>query len=192
LAYDSCDNPSSFGNEAVPIFLEGKIIGRNEAVVLQFNPYEKWGDSMVTYRIEVSEAGVWSEINKQTSSTDFVDQDFLAEEKLEKCYRIVASDRELLSTSNTICLPYIPMLFIPTSFTPNNDGLNDKFSLITYGIKEYQMSIYDRWGGLITNLSKGESWSGESAPIGSYFVQITYTDVLGLKHQTRATISLIR
>lgn len=38
-------------------------------------------------------------------------------------------------------------LFLPNAFTPNNDGLNDKFiSNTTTDIPHYNMRIYDRWG----------------------------------------------
>jgi gliding motility-associated-like protein len=52
--------------------------------------------------------------------------------------------------------------FIPTAFTPNNDGKNDIIKPILFGnVKQYRFSIYNRWGQLIfqtTDLSKG--WDG--------------------------------
>jgi len=42
-------------------------------------------------------------------------------------------------------------IFIPNSFTPNNDGLNDVFNIKGLGMKTegYSMEIYDRWGTLM-------------------------------------------
>ena len=52
--------------------------------------------------------------------------------------------------------------FIPTAFTPNNDGKNDVIKPILFGnVKQYRFFIYNRWGQLVfqtTDLSKG--WNG--------------------------------
>ena len=36
--------------------------------------------------------------------------------------------------------------YIPNSFTPDGDGINDEFFGKGIGIKEYNMYVYDRWG----------------------------------------------
>lgn len=41
------------------------------------------------------------------------------------------------------------MLFVPNSFTPNNDGLNDGFGAYTAfpnNLINYQLKIFNRWG----------------------------------------------
>lgn len=52
--------------------------------------------------------------------------------------------------------------FMPTAFTPNNDGKNDAIKPILPGnVKQYRFNIYNRWGQLIfqtTDLSK--RWDG--------------------------------
>jgi PKD repeat protein len=47
--------------------------------------------------------------------------------------------------------------FIPNCFTPNDDFLNRNFYGKGSGIKEYEISIYDRWGLKIWNCSIDES-----------------------------------
>ena len=57
-------------------------------------------------------------------------------------------------------------LYVPNSFTPNADGVNDVFVPITKGFttEDYEFSIYDRWGQLIhqTN-SPNQGWDGTMA-----------------------------
>lgn len=52
--------------------------------------------------------------------------------------------------------------FMPTAFTPNNDGKNDAIKPILLGnVKQYHFWIYNRWGQLIfqtSDISKG--WNG--------------------------------
>ena len=53
-------------------------------------------------------------------------------------------------------------LFIPNSFTPNNDGINDVFKPVSNGhVDDFDFRVYDRWGTLIfqtNNLDEG--WDG--------------------------------
>jgi gliding motility-associated-like protein len=58
------------------------------------------------------------------------------------------------------------ILFAPNSFTPNGDGLNDKFELSLWKQCEfYSLSIFDRWGhSVYRNEDAGaSSWDGTSA-----------------------------
>lgn len=52
--------------------------------------------------------------------------------------------------------------YVPSAFTPNNDGLNDFLKPIQAGMKEFRyFRVYNRWGELLFN-SNGESrgWDG--------------------------------
>jgi len=45
-----------------------------------------------------------------------------------------------------VCVEQQPVLFIPNSFTPNGDGLNDVFKIQTFGLTYFEMYIFNRWG----------------------------------------------
>lgn len=54
-------------------------------------------------------------------------------------------------------------IFVPNTFTPNNDGVNDIFIPVTRGLstEQYEFAIFDRWGTMIfrtTSLDIG--WDG--------------------------------
>ena len=49
--------------------------------------------------------------------------------------------------------------FIPSSFTPNNDGNNDYFQPSIIGGNDYIMTIYNRWGDVIFETKNGV-WDG--------------------------------
>ncbi len=54
-------------------------------------------------------------------------------------------------------------LFVPNSFTPNGDGLNDVFKPLGVGYIEsgYQMVIYDRWGEQVFSTNQIDNgWDG--------------------------------
>jgi len=53
-------------------------------------------------------------------------------------------------------------LFVPNSFTPNGDGVNDTFQPKGRGIAKYTLTIYDRWGKQVFRTNNFETgWNGE-------------------------------
>ena len=76
-----------------------------------------------------------------------------------------------------------PWLFIPNSFSPNNDGNNDVFYFRGRHILDFSMKIYNRWGELLfetTNPNTG--WDGmykgnmSQADVYVYLVKATCLD----------------
>jgi len=118
-------------------------------------------------------------------------------------YSAVVSDGKC-STEVTIELKEYcpPSLFIPNSFTPNNDGTNDVFKSYQNGIiEDYQMNIFNRWGELIYNTnSMNEGWNGKinenNAQIDVYIYTISYNYIgeQGLKKMEKLSgiVNLIR
>lgn len=52
-------------------------------------------------------------------------------------------------------------LYIPNSFTPNGDGVNDLFEVSTVNFKQLNISIFDRWGERIYSSDKIRfQWDG--------------------------------
>lgn len=60
-----------------------------------------------------------------------------------------------------------PDLYVPSGFTPNNDGKNDKFFPFPVGIKELKLfRVYNRWGQLVYSTSKlNDGWDGKTGGI---------------------------
>ncbi|HEX5654425.1 MAG TPA: PKD domain-containing protein, partial [Chitinophagaceae bacterium] len=55
-----------------------------------------------------------------------------------------------------------PNIFVPTAFTPNNDGKNDLLRPVLAGIKNMEyFRIYNRWGQQVFGTSaEGKGWNG--------------------------------
>lgn len=91
-----------------------------------------------------------------------------------------------------------PEIFIPSAFTPNQDGLNDKLKPFTVGIQQLlYFSVYNRWGQLVYSskeLNKG--WDGKLAgvpqPAGTYVFAAEGIDYLGKRILKKGTTVLIR
>jgi len=63
----------------------------------------------------------------------------------------------------------------PNVFTPNHDGINDAFIIHTDSVVDMQLTIYNRWGGIVQQIDGlNHSWdgytlSGSEAIEGIYF-----------------------
>jgi gliding motility-associated-like protein len=56
-----------------------------------------------------------------------------------------------------------PDIYVPTGFTPNGDGRNDKFTPFPVGIKSYKyFRVFNRWGQLVfSTTTLNEGWDGK-------------------------------
>lgn len=89
----------------------------------------------------------------------------------------VATDRVIVAVN------YIKVLYVPNAFTPNNDGINDKFLVFTDGAKSILFRVFNRWGEKIFETTAlGEGWDGTylgkqmNPGVYVYYVEATYQD----------------
>jgi gliding motility-associated-like protein len=79
-------------------------------------------------------------------------------------YTVIGRDTILgCESSNSIRLNVEPTLYIPNSFSPNGDNINDKFQVFGLGILSYEIHIYNRWGELVYySKDINEVWDGKA------------------------------
>jgi gliding motility-associated-like protein len=81
---------------------------------------------------------------------------------------------------------YCDKLIIYTGFSPNNDGVNDFFTI--QGVERFKnnkLNIFNRWGNQILEIENYNndwdgSWNGQKVPDGTYFY--IFDDGKGTKH----------
>ena len=88
-------------------------------------------------------------------------------------------------------------LYIPSSFTPNDDGDNDMFMAKGTGIDTFEGIILDRWGEIIftwNDITSG--WDGnvkgKEAPIGVYLYKINAKGDNKVSYHNTGTVTLVR
>ena len=102
---------------------------------------------------------------------------------------------------DTTCQPIeariIPLLDVPTAFTPNNDGVNDVVFVQGFGIQKMTWRIYNRWGTLlITSINKATGWDGkyknviQPQEVYNYTLEVEFSD--GTKFSKKGDITLLR
>lgn len=115
-------------------------------------------------------------------------------------YRVIAykeGDASVYSVSNIAEVTPVMALYVPNSFTPNGDGINDYFGVSGEGIKNFTMNIYNRWGQLVfesTNVN--DSWDGvydgSLAPNGNYVYHIVSIPTEGRTAVKKGSLLLYR
>jgi gliding motility-associated-like protein len=106
--------------------------------------------------------------------------------------------REKITKVITVDIP--SELTIPNVFTPNNDGINDVYHLKATNLSEITMTIFDRWGHLVYELTSstgnvlwdGKSQIGTEVAEGTYFYTIKATGKDGVSYDKNGTISVYR
>jgi len=89
-------------------------------------------------------------------------------------------------------------IVMPTAFTPNSDGLNDKLYPEFYGIDELKLIIYNTWGEVIFVSESMESggWNGqiknEEAPAGGYAYKLMATSISGISIEKTGSFLLVK
>ncbi|MCX6306122.1 MAG: gliding motility-associated C-terminal domain-containing protein [Bacteroidetes bacterium] len=90
--------------------------------------------------------------------------------------------------------------FIPNAFTPNDDGLNDKFLILGLppeNITQFNLQIFNRWGQAVFSTKDIlEGWDGKMkgdvCPEGDYVWVIFYEDDKKTKTSNKGIVTLVR
>ena len=93
--------------------------------------------------------------------------------------------------SKNLIINPVYSIFIPTSFTPNDDDMNEVFEPIINAAQSYIMKIYDRWGGIIY-LGENQGWDGKNAPSGQYFYSIEVIDYKNKIEKEVGQVTLVK
>lgn len=99
------------------------------------------------------------------------------------------------SISVEICVEDEYALYVPNTFTPNDDGMNDVFQVITsVGTPSfYRLLLFDRWGSVIFTAEKpGQFWDGSGTPEGLYAWTLEMRDSRDKLHKERGHVLLLR
>jgi gliding motility-associated-like protein len=118
------------------------------------------------------------------------------------CYYVAAQEEDgnvfgftETSVSNLLCLDYPPTVFLPNAFTPDDDGLNDRFLPYVNFIDptDYDLRIYDRTGILIFQTNDpAEGWGGDNESTGIFAYQLTLSNARGEALRYAGKVQLIR
>ena len=101
------------------------------------------------------------------------------------------------TSCQNIVASILPVVEVPTAFSPNGDGKNDVLKVIGFGIQKMQWRIYNRWGMIVfESTSPSIGWNGklngleQNTGVYVYELEVTFTN--GEKISKTGTVTLIK
>jgi len=119
--------------------------------------------------------------------------------KVPTVYYVVALDSNGCNVYDSIKVAPISKIFVPNAFTPDGDGINDRFMIQGHNLTQYSIEVRDRWGQVVyssTDIHTG--WNGQKfntgkqSQIGSYTYTIHYQVLPEQDRHETGTVNLIR
>ena len=88
-------------------------------------------------------------------------------------------------------------IYVPNTFTPGNDRINDNFRAVTVNISDMKTTIYNRWGERIFTSDKVNfEWDGtyKGAPVqdGTYTYKIAYITRTGVEGKLVGHVNVLK
>jgi len=116
-------------------------------------------------------------------------------------YHVRVTTRHGCTDSATVIVPapqQCCQYSYPTAFTPNRDGINDGFKVITYGnSRSYRLAVYNRWGQMVfltydPALHWDGTWNGTPCEMGTYYYIFSGQCLTGYTEEHKGDVTLIR
>lgn len=180
---DYCKRLSSESNEACTIYLTGEALPLQNK--LNWTAYKEWRGGVSNYQVWKSAGGSAFGIVATLPPTElqYVDNDLTGASGIYNYYIVAVEDTgspNATSRSNEVIVEQQPSVLIPNSFTPNNDGVNDNWFTVSSFVKDYDLSVFNRWGNLVyrTNIPSQKwdgTFNGNKVPDGTYIYLLKYT-----------------
>lgn len=122
-----------------------------------------------------------------------------AQVSVNRKYRVIAyktGSPQIFSVSNEVNIIPNMSIYIPNTFTPNGDGLNDTFGVAGEAIQEFNMKIFNRWGQLIYETSNAnDRWDGtflgQKVPMGTYVYKVSASSPNGTHQNKEGNVNVI-
>jgi gliding motility-associated-like protein len=88
-------------------------------------------------------------------------------------------------------------LYVPNTFTPNGDGINDGFYALATEVKTFKLYVFNRWGEKIFESDRLDrfwdgTYQGAGSPIDTYVWRIDLTELSGEASVHYGHVNLVR
>jgi gliding motility-associated-like protein len=88
-------------------------------------------------------------------------------------------------------------IYVPNTFSPNQDGLNDLFLVSGFGISNVHLQVFDRWGEQMFETNDVQTgWNGgfrgQPCKIGTYTWKVSFNATSGKVEERSGHVNLLR
>jgi gliding motility-associated-like protein len=194
---DACLKNSVLSEAVCPMRLVGSTNAVN-AVFLSWSAYTGWQQGVMRYRIEKMDASGTLLNTFFSADLSFLDDTEDPDNQIVQ-YLIIAEPQTpglTESVSNIITVRKRARLIFPTAFTPNQDQLNDTFTVVGQFVESMTLQIFDRWGRLVFSTDNNEAWNGtfegKLMPESTYVWKAFITDQAGTTFSEVGSVALLK
>ncbi len=183
FSQEICDSPIDLTPPCPPVLAIDNSCEDELNYLSWTNPNNSCADDVTRYRVfyAPTAAGPFVEIEFKNSPTDttLTHNNFGS---IAGCYYVTALDSIRYNNeslpSNIVCVDNCPIYFLPNVFSPDGDGINDKFHpILPYKfIDSIEFIIYNRWGNQVfrtddpmINWDGTDQESGQPVTDGVYY-----------------------
>ncbi|MBP8959926.1 MAG: gliding motility-associated C-terminal domain-containing protein [Bacteroidales bacterium] len=205
-ALNSCGIKSACSNIASNITSE--IIYSDNVINIYWNPYSGWRGGIMAQELWAdfgSGFEKFSELPSYDSSYSINYSEIMYRlTGSQICFYLIAEEwPDSLgfsgkSKSNTVCMDIEEKVFIPNTFTPDNDNINDSFRpVFSFTPVSYLLIITDRENKkLFESIDYNDSWDGSNnglpLPSGVYLWYLKVKTPSGKIIQKNGTVTILR
>ena len=184
------DNGCESAVSTVPVFINQAVaFAGNDTVVMKSEPLQLSGSGGGSY--------LWSP-GTYMNNTGAANPVVIPDDDIT--YSLTVTTAEGCEATDAISLTVFKgsEIFVPTAFTPNSDGINEKLGPYYVGIRDIAyFTVYNRWGQLVyTTRDRGGQWDGTingiRQPSGVYVWKLAAVDYVGRKYELKGSSTLIR
>ncbi len=154
-------------------------------------------NSLTTTSVDTYQVGSSGAVQSASVESTPFNINLVAENGTTQVFSLTSTYGETLSLqSNTLSLRYEFIVYVPSAFTPNGDGINDRLEFFGVPSSNANVKIYSRWGQTIYDSSDlSEGWdgmiSGKRAQSGTYFYEIFFETTTGTILRQRGTFVIL-
>ena len=136
-------------------------------------------------------------VNSLLVATDDSVLHYRADEESDSVCVVLAVYNDYCTDTAAVCIPIkVQNLWFPNVFTPD-EPTNNLFRGYGTHVKDYELSIYTRWGDCIfksTDINEGwdGTYLGVRSPVSAYLYVCRYTTLEGEPRTVYGTVSLVR
>ena len=112
-------------------------------------------------------------------------------------FTVEYTDANGCSASDTVTIYYDPIVYVPNTFTPDDNEFNQGFRVVASNIRSFELLIFNRWGELIYTMNDlsnywDGSYNGFMCQDGTYVWKMTYYDFKDKEYTLTGHVNLIR
>jgi gliding motility-associated-like protein len=112
-------------------------------------------------------------------------------------YTVQVMDANGCKATDQVTVFFRGSLFVPNTFTPNGDGVNELFQALVREADTFRLMVFDRWGAPIFSTDDpAQGWDGSHqgtpSPIGVYVWRVDLLELGGTSRTLFGHVTLLR